>query len=120
LAREQYLKRPRFRWGFCTREAPPSLRGAFPRSGISANRDIVPKRESSVFRVPFLVAISLIIAFGGGIASTLAALEATVGFGSIKIGTWDAFPRRRPSKQTLMRNRIAPMRASCFTALRKA
>ncbi len=45
-----------------------------------------------MFRVPFLVAISLIIAFGGGIASTLAALEATVGFGSIKIGAWDAFP----------------------------
>ncbi|WP_320199226.1 DUF1214 domain-containing protein [Agrobacterium sp. rho-13.3] len=45
-----------------------------------------------MFRVPFLVAISLIIAFGGGILSTLAALEATDGFGSIKIGVWDAFP----------------------------
>ncbi len=45
-----------------------------------------------MFRVPFLVAIALIIAFGGGIASTLGALEATVGFGSIKIGAWDAFP----------------------------
>ncbi len=45
-----------------------------------------------MFRVPFLVAISLIIAFGGGILSTLAALEATEGFGSIKIGAWDAFP----------------------------
>ncbi|KAA3514370.1 DUF1214 domain-containing protein [Agrobacterium rosae] len=45
-----------------------------------------------MFRVPFLVAISLIIAFGGGILSTLAALEATDGFGSIKIGAWDAFP----------------------------
>ncbi|WP_284757647.1 DUF1214 domain-containing protein [Agrobacterium sp. fls2-241-TYG-188a] len=45
-----------------------------------------------MFRVPFLVAISLIIAFGGGILSTLAALEATDGFGSIRIGVWDAFP----------------------------
>ncbi len=45
-----------------------------------------------MFRVPFLVAISLIIAFGGGILSTFAALEATEGFGSIKIGAWDAFP----------------------------
>nr|WP_246705157.1 DUF1214 domain-containing protein [Rhizobium sp. RM] len=32
------------------------------------------------------------IAFGGGIASTLVALEATSGFGSIRIGPWDAFP----------------------------
>ncbi len=45
-----------------------------------------------MFRVPFLVAISLIIAFGGGVFSTFAALEATTGFGSIKIGAWDAFP----------------------------
>ncbi|NTF31218.1 DUF1214 domain-containing protein [Rhizobium skierniewicense] len=45
-----------------------------------------------MFRVPFLVAISLLVAFGGGILSTLAALEATDGFGSIKIGAWDAFP----------------------------
>lgn len=45
-----------------------------------------------MFRVPFLVAISLIIAFGGGILSTFAALEATEGFGAIKIGVWEAFP----------------------------
>jgi hypothetical protein len=45
-----------------------------------------------VLRVPFLVAIMLVIAFGGGIVSTLAALEATSGFGSIRIGQWDAFP----------------------------
>ncbi len=45
-----------------------------------------------MFRVPFLVAISLVIAFGGGIVSTLVALEATSGFGSIKIGAWNAFP----------------------------
>ena len=52
----------------------------------------VLKRELNVLRVPFLVAIALIIAFGGGIVSTLAALDATVGFGSIRIGSWDAFP----------------------------
>ncbi|MCW8056406.1 DUF1214 domain-containing protein [Agrobacterium tumefaciens] len=45
-----------------------------------------------MFRVPFLVGIALLIAFGGGIAATLAALEATSGFGSIRIGSWDAFP----------------------------
>lgn len=45
-----------------------------------------------MFRVPFLVAIALVIAFGGGIFSTVTALNATVGFGSIRIGSWDAFP----------------------------
>lgn len=45
-----------------------------------------------VFRVPFLVAIALAIAFGGGIWSTLWALEATAGFGAIRLGAWEAFP----------------------------
>ncbi|AVA20829.1 MULTISPECIES: DUF1214 domain-containing protein [unclassified Rhizobium] len=45
-----------------------------------------------MFRVPLLVALSLIIAFGGGILFTLFALDATSGFGAIKLGTWQAFP----------------------------
>jgi len=45
-----------------------------------------------VFRVPFLIAIALAIAFGGGIWSTLVALDATIGFGAIKLGAWEAFP----------------------------
>jgi len=45
-----------------------------------------------VFRVPFLVAIALAIAFGGGIWSTRLALDATIGFGAIKLGSWEAFP----------------------------
>lgn len=45
-----------------------------------------------MFRVPFLVAIALAIAFGGGIASSIWALKATAGFGSIAIGPWVAFP----------------------------
>jgi hypothetical protein len=45
-----------------------------------------------VFRVPFLIAIALVIAFGGGIWSTRMALDATVGFGAIKLGPWEAFP----------------------------
>ncbi|CAD7027630.1 hypothetical protein REJC140_02525 [Pseudorhizobium endolithicum] len=45
-----------------------------------------------MFRVPFLVAIALAIAFGGGIWSTLWALEATAGFGAIRLGAWEAFP----------------------------
>ncbi len=45
-----------------------------------------------MFRIPFLVAIALAIAFGGGIWSTLRALEATTGFGAIRLGPWEAFP----------------------------
>jgi hypothetical protein len=45
-----------------------------------------------VFRVPLLVALSLVIAFGGGIVFTLLALDATSGFGAIKLGAWQAFP----------------------------
>lgn len=46
-----------------------------------------------MLRVPLLIAISLAIAFGGGIWSTLVALDATIGFGAIKLGAWEAFPR---------------------------
>ncbi|WP_018239143.1 DUF1214 domain-containing protein [Ensifer sp. BR816] len=45
-----------------------------------------------MFRVPLLVALALLIAFGGGITSAIWALKATVGFGSIAIGPWVAFP----------------------------
>jgi hypothetical protein len=50
-----------------------------------------------VFRVPFLVAIALAIAFGAGIWSTLWALEATTGFGAIRLGAWQAFPEAQTS-----------------------
>jgi hypothetical protein len=46
-----------------------------------------------LFRLPLLVALSLLIAFGGGIWSTLVALDATTGFGAIKLGAWQAFPQ---------------------------
>jgi hypothetical protein len=46
-----------------------------------------------VFRIPFLIAIALTIAFSGGIWSTIAALNATTGFGAIRLGAWDAFPQ---------------------------
>lgn len=45
-----------------------------------------------MFRVPLLVALSLMLAFGGGILFTLFALDATSGFGAIKLGAWQAFP----------------------------
>lgn len=45
-----------------------------------------------MFRVPLLVAFTLIIAFGGGILSALSMLNASVGFGSIDVAGWRAFP----------------------------
>ncbi len=51
-----------------------------------------------MFRVPFLVAIALAIAFGGGIWSTRLALDATVGFGAIRLGPWEAFPEAQTAE----------------------
>ncbi|GEO84342.1 MULTISPECIES: DUF1214 domain-containing protein [Alphaproteobacteria] len=45
-----------------------------------------------MFRVPLLIAVALVIAFGGGILTTLSALNASSGFGAIKLGVWSAFP----------------------------
>jgi hypothetical protein len=45
-----------------------------------------------LFRIPLLVALALIVAFGAGIVSTVSALKATVGFGAIALGPWVAFP----------------------------
>lgn len=45
-----------------------------------------------MFRVPLLVALALSITFGVGILSAVSALKATVGFGSISLGPWVAFP----------------------------
>lgn len=50
-----------------------------------------------MFRVPFLVAVALLIAFAGGILSTLSLLDATVGFGAIRLGVWQAFPDAQTS-----------------------
>lgn len=46
-----------------------------------------------MLRVPLLVAITLAIAFGGGIGSTLWALNASVGAGFIEVGVWSAAPQ---------------------------
>lgn len=45
-----------------------------------------------MFRVPLLIALALSITFGVGIVSSVSALKATVGFGSIALGPWVAFP----------------------------
>lgn len=51
-----------------------------------------------VFRVPLLVAVLLLIAFGGATASAIYALRATAGFGSIDIGPWKAWPLAQTSE----------------------
>ena len=45
-----------------------------------------------MFRIPILVAVILAIAFGAGIAGTIYALQATIGFGAVRLGSWTAFP----------------------------
>jgi hypothetical protein len=45
-----------------------------------------------LFRVPFLVAIALLVAFGGAILSAQSMLTASVGFGAIEVSGWRAFP----------------------------
>jgi len=72
----------------------------FLRTGINANPLALLSEGQSkpVFRVPFLIAIALTIAFGGGIWSTLVALDATIGFGAIKLGSWEAFPQAQTAQ----------------------
>ena len=65
----------------------------FPLRRINATRRSGSRGLlSDVFRVPFLIAIALAIAFGGGLFSTLQALNASAGFGAIRVGAWVAFP----------------------------
>ena len=45
-----------------------------------------------MFRLPFLVVLALVIAFGGGAWSASWMLKATSGFGAIKLGSWSAYP----------------------------
>lgn len=45
-----------------------------------------------MFRLPLLVAIALVTAFGLGIGSAVTMLDASSGFGAIRIGPWAAFP----------------------------
>lgn len=45
-----------------------------------------------MLRLPFLVALALLTAFGLGIASAVKVLNASSGFGAIRLGPWAAFP----------------------------
>lgn len=46
-----------------------------------------------MFRVPILVLLTLVIAFGGGIYATQYAIRYSTGFGAITVGAWQAFPK---------------------------
>lgn len=48
-----------------------------------------------MFRLPFLVAIALVTAFGLGIGSAVGMLDASSGFGAIRLGPWAAFPEQQ-------------------------
>ncbi|RCW23276.1 hypothetical protein DFR48_107146 [Ciceribacter lividus] len=75
-------------------ESSPGTLVAFELQGFEwyrlqpDNMELVDK----VFRVPFLIAVALAIAFGGGILSAIWALQASAGFGAIRLGVWHAFP----------------------------
>lgn len=45
-----------------------------------------------MFRLPLLVLLSLVIAFGGGVWSASRTLKATSGFGAISLGPWVGYP----------------------------
>ena len=46
-----------------------------------------------MLRLPFFVALALLTAFGLGIGSSVAMLDASSGFGAIRLGAWAAFPQ---------------------------
>ncbi len=45
-----------------------------------------------MFRLPLLILLSLVIAFGGGMWSASRVLTATSGFGAISLGPWVGYP----------------------------
>jgi hypothetical protein len=50
-----------------------------------------------MLRLPFLVALALLTAFGLGIGSAVGMLDASSGFGAIRLGAWTAFPEAQTS-----------------------
>jgi hypothetical protein len=51
-----------------------------------------------MFRVPFLVAVALMIAFGGGILITRTAISRSSGFSALVLGAWQAFPKAQTAE----------------------
>jgi hypothetical protein len=61
-----------------------------------------------VFRLPLLVALTLAIAFGGGVWSASWMLKATSGFGAIRLGSWSAYPDLQTAVPIPLPRRTAP------------
>jgi len=61
------------------------------RSGQS-DAELIPTVGPALFRIPLVIALALALAFGLGVAGSVWALRATVGFGAIALGPWTAFP----------------------------
>jgi hypothetical protein len=51
-----------------------------------------------MFRVPFLVAVALTIAFGGGIQLTRYAISRSSGFSAVVLGAWQAYPKAQTAE----------------------
>jgi hypothetical protein len=51
-----------------------------------------------MLRLPLLVAFALAVAFGIGIGSAVGMLDASSGFGAIRLGPWAAFPQAQTAK----------------------
>ncbi|MCD2175545.1 DUF1214 domain-containing protein [Rhizobium sp. C4] len=51
-----------------------------------------------MFRVPFLVAVALMIAFGVGILITKSAISRSSGFSALTLGSWQAYPKAQTSE----------------------
>lgn len=51
-----------------------------------------------MLRLPFFVALALLTAFGLGIGSAVAMLDASSGFGAIRLGAWAAFPEAQTER----------------------
>lgn len=51
-----------------------------------------------MLRLPFFVALALLTAFGLGIGSAVAMLDASSGFGAIRLGAWAAFPEAQTDR----------------------
>lgn len=51
-----------------------------------------------MFRVPFLVAVALAIAFGGGIALTRIAIARSSGFSAVVLGAWQSYPKAQTAE----------------------
>ena len=74
------------------------LAGASGRGSLWPAPAVKSNRKAALFRIPLLVALALAITFGCGTLSAVWALKATIGFGSIALGPWIAFPNAQTDR----------------------